>query len=214
MVVFLAAYVMHDGTRNFLAQVAAWRNEMGFAFAFFSYVISAAILPEMLRVFFFQGGVATKANARNLLVAAPFWGCIGIYVDLFYRFQGWLFGTGNEWHIVVKKVLFDQFIYSPFFSLPFIMFYFLWAQARFRRDAIRSILQPGPFIAKAFSIQVAGWCVWIPGVSLVYFMPPLLQIPVAVLIQCLWILIFTTMRERQAAGLDRAPVRKTIRARS
>ena len=48
---------------------------------------------------------------------------------------------------------------------------------------------------KVFPVAVAGWCVWIPGVLLVYSMPPLLQIPVAVFIQVFWVLLFTTVEE-------------------
>jgi len=47
---------------------------------------------------------------------------------------------------------------------------------------------------------VAGWCIWIPGVSLVYFMPSALQFPIAVLIQCFWVLIFTVINKPRLAA--------------
>jgi membrane protein implicated in regulation of membrane protease activity len=72
-----------------------------------------------------------------------------------------------------------------------------WRNARFRIGALREIARADFFLEHIFPIIVAGWCVWIPGVSLVYFMPSALQLPVAVLIQIFWVLILTTITERR-----------------
>lgn len=200
MIVFLGLYVMHEGTREFLAQVADLKHEAGFLFAFFSYVLSAALLPEILRVGFFQGGIPNRRNLWNFLTAAPAWGLMGVAVDLFYRAQvGW-FGSGSDWQTIACKVLVDQFLFSPFFSNPVMVGYFAWRDAGFRRRGAREIFRRGFFLDRVFPVQVAGWCVWIPGVCLVYFMPSELQIPVASLIQAFWVLVFLFVnRPRRAA---------------
>jgi hypothetical protein len=200
MIVFLALYVMHEGTREVLAQVADLKHEAGFLFAFVSYVLSAALLPEILRIGFFQGGLPTRRNLWNFLTAAPAWGLMGMAVDLLYRSQVVWFGPGNDWQTILCKVLVDQFLFSPFFSNPVMVGYFAWRDSGFRRRAAREIFQRGFFLDRVFPVQVAGWCVWIPGVCLVYFMPSELQIPVASLIQAFWVLVFLFVnRPRKAA---------------
>ncbi len=190
MIVFLALYVMHEGTREVLGRVANLKQEVGFAFAFFSYVLSAALLPEILRIGFFQEGKANRRNLWSFLTAAPFWGLMGILVDLFYRLQiGW-FGSESDWQTILCKMVVDQFIFSPFISNTLSAGYFAWRDAGFRRSSAREIFRRGFFLDRVFPVQVAAWCIWIPGVCLVYFMPSELQIPVASLLQAFWVLVF------------------------
>lgn len=197
MLVFFSLYVAHEGTRHFLEQVAKVKQEAGYGFSFFSYVLAAALLPEILRIAFFQSGRPTRRNLWLFLTAAPFWGLMGIAVDLLYRMQGVWFGTGSGWMTVAPKVVVDQFLFSPFISAPAIVGYFLLRDEGFRPAAWRRILCADFFLGKVFPVAVAGWCVWIPGVILVYSMPPLLQIPVAVFIQIFWVLLLTTLQESE-----------------
>ncbi len=199
MLVFLALYFLHDGTRQFLSAVSNLKQQTGFAFAFVTYVISAALLPELLRVVFFQRGNVTRRNAWNFLTAAPFWGCMGVVVDVFYRAQAVWFGAGSGFWVIAPKVMIDQLLFSPLYSAPFTVAYFYWRDGDFRPAVLGEIFTAGFWWNKIFPVVVAGWCVWIPGVSLVYFMPTALQLPVAVLIQTFWVLILTTVSERKSA---------------
>jgi hypothetical protein len=200
MAVFLTLYVAHEGTRTALTQVADWKQQAGLAFAFFSYVLSAAVLPELLKIVFFQNGRATRANLAHFLAAAPAWGLMGVVVDVFYRGQALWFGPGNAWHVLVLKVAVDQFVFSPFFSNPVMVGYFAWWREGFRRGALGKLLTFGFYLERVFPVQVAGWIVWIPGVTVVYFMPSALQFPVASLIQCFWVLVFTFVNRPRGAG--------------
>ena len=190
MVGFLSLYLLHDGTRQFLVRVADLKHETGYWFTFVSYIISAALLPEILRVVFSQGGKATRSNLWNFLTAAPFWGLMGMLIDLFYRGQALWFGVGNDWPTILIKVLVDQFLFSPFLSNPLSVGYFSWRDLHFSVPAARTIFRPGFYFDRVFPVQVAGWCIWIPGVCMVYFMPSELQIPVATLLQSFWVLVF------------------------
>ncbi|MCK9589091.1 MAG: hypothetical protein M0Q93_06965, partial [Terrimicrobiaceae bacterium] len=134
-------------------------------------------------------------NLWLFLTAAPLWGSIGMLVDQFYRLQSIWFGNGHDWPTLLSKVLVDQFLFSPFLSAPVVVGWFLLRDEGFRRSAWAKIFCADFIFEKVFPVAVASWCVWIPGVILVYSMPPLLQVPVAVLIQVFWVLIFTTMEE-------------------
>lgn len=208
MLVFFCLYISHEGTRHFLANVANIKREAGYQFAFVSYVIAAAFLPELLRVAFFQDGRATRANVWSFLTAAPFWGCIGILVDYFYRLQMTWFGAGDSLSTVLTKMVVDQFIFSPFLCLPLTLAYFIWRDAGFRiAPAAREIFSLSFISDRAIPSQVAGWMIWIPGVCLVYFVHSELQIPVAALIQTFWVLVltFTSRRTMKRAASSRVP---------
>ena len=195
MLVFFSLFIAHEGTRRFLGDVAHVKQEAGYAFSFISYAVAGGVFPELLRVAFFQSGKATRKNLWLLLTAAPFWGALGMLVDLLYRLQAVWFGNGHDWLTLLCKVFVDQFLFSPFLSAPLIVGWFLLRDEGFRPAAFRMLFRADFLFGKVFPVAVAGWCVWIPGVLLVYSMPPLLQIPVAVFIQVFWVLLFTTMEE-------------------
>lgn len=193
MVLFLGTYLYHEGTRLLFSDVAALKQQSGYLFAIVSYILAASILPEIFRVVFFQGGRVTGRNLTNALSSAPLWGTLGLAVDAFYRLQSILFGAGNSWDVILPKVLLDQLVFSPFFGTPFIVLYLRWRDHRFQFSSLKTCFRWSYYLDAIFPVQVAGWCIWIPAVCLVYFMPPALQIPVAVLIQCFWALIVTSL---------------------
>ena len=201
MAAFLFTYFTHDGTRQFLATVADVKRQSGLAFAFFSYVLAAAVLPELLRIALFQSGRPTRRNLVNFLAAAPAWGLMGVAVDFFYRLQAAWFGDAASLASVAPKVIVDQLVFSPLFAHPVMVGYFALCAGGFRREAWREVLGVGFYVEKVVPVLVAGWIIWIPGVSVVYSMPQLLQIPVAVTIQCFWVLVFTTIGYRSAHKL-------------
>ena len=208
MVIFFSLYIAHEGTKQFLGEVATMKEEAGYAFSFFSYVIAGALLPELLRIGFFQAGRATKRNFWLFLTAVPLWGTMGVLVDLLYRLQSVWFGPGNGWETIFYKVLADQLLFSPFISAPLIVGWLFLRDHGFRSSAWNQIFCVNFVFEKVFPVVVAGWCVWVPGVVLVYFMPPLLQIPIAVFIQVFWVLIITTMEESPR----RKPLNASLRA--
>lgn len=196
MLCFLAAYLLHDGTQAFLTRVGELRQELSYGFSLATYIVSGALFPELLRIVFFQKGRPSFGNVWNLLTAAPLWAGLGMLVDFFYRCQNDWFGTGNSWHIIAAKVLVDQFIYSPFLANPITAAYLAFRASGLNAQTAREVFSWNFVLEKMLPTQIAGWGVWIPGVCLVYFMPPLLQLPTAVLIQCFWVLLLTTLHER------------------
>jgi len=191
MAVFLVLYLVHQGTRDFLGHVAAFKQSTGLVFAFASYSISAAVLPEILRIGFFQNGRVTRLNFWNIVTGIIFWGSDGVLIDLFYRGQVICFGSGSDFLTIACKVFVDQFVFSLFFNTPVTVTYFAWRDRFFKPLVLRELVQPRRLIERVIPVQVAAWCIWIPGVSLIYFMPSELQFPVAVLIQVFWVLVLT-----------------------
>ena len=139
MLAFFSLYIAHEGTRHFLGEVATVKQEAGYAFSFLSYAIAGGVMPELLRVAFFQSGKATRRNLWLLVTAAPFWGALGMVIDLLYRLQAAWFGTGHDWFTLLCKVLVDQFLFSPLLSAPLIVGWFLLRDEGFRPSAWKQI---------------------------------------------------------------------------
>jgi hypothetical protein len=192
LVVFLAAWELSAGFRAALQAVADLKARSGYPFGFVSYALSAALLPELLRVVFFQHWRVTARNAHNLWFGALVWGLHGVSSDWFYRLQAQWFGAGGDWLTLAEKVAADQFGYS-FVENGWILVVFAWRDAGFARRAWRDIGSVNFLLERYVPLMVAVWCVWIPGTAVVYFMPTALQLPVAALLTCFWALIFTCM---------------------
>jgi len=199
MLCFLTAYLLHDGTQAFLAKVGETKQEMGYGFSMLSCVLSGALFPEIMRILFFQKARPSRDNLRNFITSAPLWAFMGVVVDFFYRCQNDWFGTGNSFSIVFFKVLVDQTLYSPFVSNPIINGFLAFRAGGFSSPALAAVFSRNFVAEKMMPSQIAGWFIWIPGVSLVYFMPPLLQLPTAVLIQCFYVMLLTSLHQRGSA---------------
>ena len=197
MLCFIAAYLLHDGTAVFLARVGEVKQEVGYGFAFVTYMISGALLPELLKIVFFQRGRPTFSNLQSFATAGPFLGFMGMTVDFFYRCQNAWFGSGNDWQTLLIKVLVDQILYSPFIANLWCTAFFTLQAGHFSRATAASLFTLNFVTEKVLPVQIAGWGFWVPAVACIYFMPPQLQIPFAVLVQSFWVLMLMTITARQ-----------------
>lgn len=196
MACILAMYLFHDGSREFFRLVGESRQELGVFFAMVTYTFSGAVLPEIMRVVLFQGGRVTLGNLKSIATMAPVWMFMGSVVDVFYTAQNEWFGVGNDFSTVAAKVLVDQLLYSPLFATPVIAGYFALRAGGFGQVARAAVFQRRFLTGTLLPVQLASWMIWFPGVTFVYIMPPLLQIPFAVLVHTFWVLILSTISER------------------
>lgn len=197
MLAVVLAYYFYPPTTGWLDAMAQVKARWGYLYSAVAAVVAGALLPEILRVLVFQGGKVRRSNLRSLLYTVPFWGIMAVTVDALYRAQGVWFGTEVTFAVVAKKVIIDQFIYSALFSGPVtVWFYDLKNHGR---DATR----PAEFFTVShyrdhvLPVMFATWGVWIPVVSILYSLPPLLQIPMYILALTLWVMIYTWMSEQQ-----------------
>lgn len=85
-------------------------------------------------------------------------------------------------------------VYSPVSNFGIVAL-FAWREGGFRRSALRQLGTREYFMQQYLPVLIAMWCVWIPGVLAIYFMPTALQFPVASLVLVFWILIFKFVRK-------------------
>lgn len=197
MVSLLLAYHHHDATRELLNRLAAFRMRTGFLYASLSAMVAAAIIPELLRLFFFQRGRLQRHNLSNLAFTLPFWGLICITVDLFYQLQARMFGHGTDLMTLATKVSVDQFGYTAFFATPATCILYDWKHNGYRLRGMRQAFTWPYYRRVIFPVLFTNWCVWIPMITVIYCLPLPLQIPMFSLALSMWVLLYTWMSERR-----------------
>nr|WP_315205932.1 hypothetical protein [uncultured Albidiferax sp.] len=186
------AYALSPAVQAGLATWGSTKQAWGYPFAFVSYAVFAVLLPEAL------GQLVLKQPWRPTMwadmgYAILVFGSIGITVDLFYALQVYLFGEGVDAATLAKKILVDQFVYSPVTNFAVIAM-FAWREDGFSARTWQRVVSAEFLTRRYLPVLVALWCVWIPGVLVIYCMPTALQFPVASLILSFWVLIFKFMR--------------------
>lgn len=187
----VVAYYQYPPAEAVLEIVAEWKRQWSYAFSFAATGLAGGVIPELLRVVLLQRSRVRRENVSNILFGFPFWGFLGCTVDAFYRLQALWFGAEATPGVLVKKVLVDQFIFTPLWGTSSIVWAYTWRSLGFRPGALRGLFTFSFYRTRVFPSLIAGWGVWIPAVTIVYSLPTLLQVPLFVLATCFWSLIVT-----------------------
>ncbi len=189
MLLVVAAYYRADWARTFFDRFASFKAQGGLLFSMGAAMVAGAVLPEFLGVLFFQRGHINRRNLNNLLFGLVFWAINGATVDLFYRGQGRWFGTQPTVSVLVKKVLVDQLVYTGLFAAPFAVWGYEWKNRRYHTAKIGELFTAKFYVEKILPTTIANWGVWFPACTLIYCLPPLLQVPLFSLALTFWALI-------------------------
>ena len=191
MLLVVVAFYRVEWAKPWFDQLARVKASGGFFFSMAAAIVAGAILPECLRVVFFQRGLASKQNLEDLLFGTIFWALNGLTVDLFYRAQAIWFGSEPTVSVLVKKVAVDQLVYTAFFAVPFAVWSYEWKNRHYRLDGIGDLFTARFYVEKIVPTMLANWGVWIPATALIYSLPTLLQVPLFSLALTFWALILS-----------------------
>jgi hypothetical protein len=191
------AYYLHAPTREALDAVAGLKQRTGYLYS----LVSTALFGGFIPFVWLRLNAATRAVTppSHGLFLLSFWAFKGVEVDLLYRAQGWLFGHGTDVGTVTAKVLVDQFVYVPLYSIPIGVLVYQWKESGFSWAAMRRLPLAGFLLENLPKALLATWIVWIPAVALIYSLPASLQIPLFNIVLCFYCLLFATLT-RKAAG--------------
>lgn len=190
MLVFFVAYATNTAFVVALGKVSAFKISVGYPFSFGVYVLFAALMPEILKIVFFQKRQIKRENLYNLIFVGLVFGFLGVLTDIFYGYQVTWFGEDNDLRTLSLKAFVDQAIYGPAANYFLVSVFFL-RESKIKLEALKNIFTTKFAFDNVLPVVIAAWCVWMPGVILVYSMPTDLQLPVCSLILCFWVLIFT-----------------------
>ena len=194
-----AAYLWHPASREVFGKLAVVRSEWGLLFSFIGTALGSAVLPELLRLILPRpddAGGGTPTLLSRLLFGIPFWGLIGVQVDLFYRLQDFLFGPSETLPVLVKKVTVDALLYCPLLAIPQAVCVMLWRDHGFTGRGFLGHTPLRFYALKIFPVLLANWMVWIPLLCIIYSIPQALSIPFFIVAQCFWVMVFTTLSLR------------------
>jgi hypothetical protein len=193
MAALAAAYFLVPSTQEAFGTLALLRSQWGLFFSFVGTSSASVFLPELMRLALPTRPSDRSTLASRLLFGIPFWGLIGMQVDLFYRFQYFLFGPSDSASVIVKKVLVDAFLYCPLLAIPQAVCIFLWRDHGFTAKGFRGHHPAAFYALKIFPVLMANWMVWIPLVSIIYSLPAALGVPFFIIAQSFWVMVFTTL---------------------
>ena len=191
VVALVSSYFLWPQVSGAWAAIGAFKLRWSYAFSFGSTVFSAALFPFVVQGL--MGTLPKEGRVRKLLGQALFWGYRGMEIDLFYQFQAWLFGTGNDVGTLAVKVAMDQFVYSTLWAVPTYVIALRWIdRGGSVKDALSSLDRH--FWRHTYpSVLITNWIIWIPTVALVYSLPSALQFPLFSVVMCFFVLLVTLL---------------------
>jgi hypothetical protein len=201
MIAIAAAYFRSPSVHHYLLHLGFLKEQWGLLFSFIGTSAASSFLPELLRPLLPKSTRPAQGPSlvSRLLFAIPFWGIIGMQVDLFYRCQLLIFGPSDRISIIVAKVLVDAFLYCPLLAIPEAVCIFLWRDHRFTHHGFRGWSPLRFYALKIFPVLMTNWMVWIPVVSVIYSLPSALGIPLFIIAQAFWVMVFTTLSSKAQA---------------
>lgn len=200
MVGLLVAYHQHPPTTEFFNHLATLKEKTGYFYSMVSAMIAGAIIPEILRIAFFQKGKVQRRNFSNLIFTLPFWGFMAISVDLFYQLQARLFGTDVNFQTVAIKVIVDQLGYTAIFATPMTCILYDWKSRGYQFNTLKRVFSRNYYRDVVFPVLITNWAVWVPLISVIYCLPLTLQVPLFGLALTLWVLLYTWISESRNPG--------------
>ena len=169
------------------------KNRYGLFYSLVATSIFGGVIPFLLLRL--TGQIHGHAG-REFIFYTVLWALKGVEVDLFYRLQNHMFGTGHDFMTVLSKTLVDQFLYVTFWAAPFLALIFLWKDQGFSLARARRKLTREFFTLQIPTVVISNWLIWIPAVSMIYLMPPSLQIPMFNLVLCFFVLLLAFLSRR------------------
>jgi hypothetical protein len=201
MSVVVATYYCWPTGAAVLSWYAAWQHAGGIFRTGLAAGFAGGILSELCVVYIRDGGRWNATNLENMVFRFVVFFIGGMVICKFYEYQAVWFGDGSSWRVLLPKVLVDQLIFSVFWSTTYQTLVFRWQTLRYSGSRLWNELDGNFVIERMLPVLVTNWMFWIPGVTLVYSMPLILQMPLNIFATAIWSLLL--------AGLSkptRAPV--------
>ena len=189
------SYYLFPPFREATAGIAKVKANGGWPFAALSTAFAGAVLPELAKRAFSRG--KRKMDWADFGFQVFLFGFLGVTVNILYWALGIWLGNSPSIEIVVKKLVFDQLVYSPAVSITISSALFLWKDAHFNWKATMVLVHDGTFTKRYIGNMVACWLFWIPALSAIYSMPQDLQFCLYLCVEAAWALLLLSMAGRE-----------------
>ncbi|WP_163337745.1 hypothetical protein [Desulfopila sp. IMCC35008] len=193
------SYYFAPSAQPVFEAVATLKVKYGIVYSSCATALFGGLIPFLYFLLTKQTG---KSPVAELTFYLLFWGMKGIEVDLFYRLQGIIFGTDNSISTVFIKTLVDQGFYAPFWAVPTIAIAYLYKESGFKIKSCLAQVDRRFITLTIPTIVLSNMIVWLPSVTIIYLMPPNLQVPLFNLVQCFFALLLNILGKKSANNSD------------
>lgn len=168
------AYYFFDASRPVFEKFETWKQEGGLIFAAVATIISAGIIPELVKRAIRPANIKPP-KLGELAHQFAMWAWLGILVEAFYRFLAHVFGHGTDALTLVKKVAVDQLLFSPLLSLPLIVTWFLLYESGYKLPVFLKTLRLRTIYARVFPLWATCLSFWPIMLAITFSLPQTLQ---------------------------------------
>ena len=143
---------------------------------------------------------------QDVVLRMVYFAIVGIAVDALYNWMDAAYGASKGEHglnlgPVVKKVLTDQFLFSPLVSMPLAAITFLYKDKDFSFSETGKALRAGEFWRRFFPLLMTCWMYFGPVTIAMYSLPLGLVFPVAMTANAAWgIIVVAVASHRPPEG--------------
>ncbi len=193
--VVVGVYYLLPEARGAYDWIAEVKQEYSYWYSAITTGVFGGLVP-----FLYLASVGKVERSDFWVVGAFFlgaWSWKGIEIDFLYRMQALMFGSDNQTMTVVKKVMFDQFVFCPIWSAPVTALLYRWKDCGFSWRRFKRELDRDFFLLEVLGVLVAIWVVWIPGTAFIYSMPSPLQLPLFQLVLCFFVLLVSVIGKKR-----------------
>ncbi|MCC5845706.1 MAG: Mpv17/PMP22 family protein [Verrucomicrobia bacterium] len=193
----LALYFLVPAARPAFEVIGDLRARNGYVFSAVSAAVSGGMVSWI--VLWNRGRIPPGRLVSHGVFFILYWAAQGLMVDTLYRLQSQWFGDGNDPLTLFKKVLVDQGPYNLLYATPVSLFFYTWKDHNFSGSKAWTAYKTD-FSNRYWSVMISAWMVWIPAVTMIYSLPPDLQIPLFNLVICFFTLVLAFIsRETEPA---------------
>ena len=187
----VAGYYYAPPVHEALASLGAAKERLGVLFGILSTGLCGGVFPFLYLHFAGRGqaGGARYGWAQGFALTV-FWAYKGLEVDIWYRIQAHVVGTGHDPATISVKVVLDQLGYCPAFAVPITAAVYQWVDSHFDGAGLAADIRAGGWYRrKVLAVLISNLGVWVPAVAIIYALPTPLQLPLQNLILCFYTLV-------------------------
>jgi beta-phosphoglucomutase len=193
-------YYTSPAVRAACERASVVKRESGLVFSAIAAAAAGAFLPEAAKAIVLGDRQLTRQRARNVAFAIAVFALNGVVTDLQYRGIGWIIGSDTHFATAVKKTLFDQFITTPLYGVPYWVVVYELRARRYNAAATLRQFSPRWYTWRVLPLLIPAWAYWIPVLLLVYSLPGPLQFFLFCFALGGWSLLMVFVATHEAAG--------------
>jgi hypothetical protein len=197
-------YYHQPGVHRSLYRLLEVRQAAGVGFGIVSTAVFGGFLP-FLYIHFAERDArgSPRYGWTQGLCLTAFWGYKGLEIELWYRLQAHVVGSGHEAATIAVKVILDQFLYCPLFAVPVTTAVYQAVEACPKwRSLVSDLRSAGWYRRRVLQVLIANLGVWVPAVAVIYALPTPLQLPLQNTVLCFYTLVIA---HQTRSGPDAAP---------